>query len=277
MKKRVLALGIFVFSALLEPFPASAREYTEVFHSGKIDWLHGIAETTVTTVLSAKQLRSDRARTQAANDALESARQSLLDLVGRIKIDSRTSIKDLLSQAEILRDRLQELVRNLPVQSVRYRGKGRVELSLAVALSGTLSELLLPQDIRTIESIQQPKTPTQTGEQGYTGLVVDCLGVSVKPAMVPKIFDEDGQLVYGPPYISREHAVKRGVAGYLRDVDGAQMDERVGPRPLIVKGIKTAATGPSDFIISNSDAARIRETASNLKWLQRCKVLIVLE
>jgi len=247
------------------------------FHSGKIDWLHGVAETTVTTVLSAKHLRSDRARAKAANDALESARQSLLDLVGRIRIDSRTSIKDLLSRAETLRHSLQELVRDLPVQSIRYRGNGRVELNLAVALSGALSELMLPQDIRTIDSVHQPRIPTPTTDQGFTGLVVDCPGVSARPAMVPKIFDEDDQLVYGPPYISREYAVKKGVAGYFRDVGAAQRDERVGPKPLTVKGIKTAANGPSDLIISNSDAARIRGTASNLKWLQRCKVLIVIE
>jgi hypothetical protein len=277
MKKWILALGVFVLSALLAPWPVSASEYTEVFQSGKIDWFHGVAETTVTTVLSAKHLRSDKARVKAANEALESARKSLLDLVGRIKIDSRTSINELLSRAETLRHRLQELLRDLPVQSIRYRGNGRVELSLAVALSGTLSELLLPQDIRTIDSVHQPRIPTQTTDQGFTGLVVDCPGVGARPALVPKIFDEDGQLVYGPPYISREYAVKRGIAGYFRDVQAAQRDERVGPKPLTVKGIKTAATGPSDLIISNSDAARIRGTASNLKWLQRCKVLIVLE
>ncbi|MBN1106833.1 MAG: hypothetical protein JXL84_25750 [Deltaproteobacteria bacterium] len=277
MKKRILALGVIVLFALLAPWPVSAREYTEVFHSGKIDWLHGVAETTVTTMLSAKHLRSDRARAKAANEALESARQSLLDLVGRIKIDSRTSIKDLLSRAETLRDRLQELVRNLPVQGIHYRGKGRVDLSLAIPLSGALSELVLPQDIRTIDSVYQPRIPTQATDQEFTGLVVDCPGVSARPAMVPKIFDEDGQLVYGAPYISREYAVKLGVAGYFRDVQAAQSDERVGPKPLTVKGIKTAATGPSDLTISNSDAARIRGTASNLKWLQRCKVLIVLE
>ena len=110
-------------------------------------------------------------------------------------------------------------------------------------------------------------------------MIVDCSGMRVRPAMVPKVYDEDGQLVYGPPFISREYAVKDGVARYVRDLASSktEADGRVASRPLTVKGIRTSKTGSSDMVISNADAARVKASAGNLRSLQRCRVLIALD
>lgn len=264
-------ISFFFFS------PALGAGYTEVFHTGKIDWATGAAEATGTTILLPKDAKSEKARAASAEEALKSARANLFDLVGRIKVDSLTRIKDLLQESEPLQARIRDLVEKVPAQKVRFSSNGRVETTLTMLIPGPLAELVLPQSICPIDSVQSKNSNHNSEKELYTGLVVVCLGIRIGPAMFPTIFDEDGQLVYGAPFIHRAHAVKRGVAAYSRDIAAGERDERVAPRPLIVKAIKAAASGPSDIVISNSDAAKVRGSAHNLKLLQTCRVIIIME
>ncbi|MEW6665490.1 MAG: hypothetical protein AB1512_09740 [Thermodesulfobacteriota bacterium] len=277
MRKLLAWLAVVFLSCLLLPVRAQAGAYTEVFHSGKIDWLKGTAEAVGIAIPARGVAKTGRPKGKAAAEAEKAARRNLLELLGRIKIDSRTSLADLLSQSEQFKAEVQRLVQKTPVQRVRNRKDGGVEATLRIELAGPMAELILPKDIRIIDSVLQPKVPAENTEKAFTGLVVDCSGLRVRPSMAPKIYDEDGQMVYGPPFISREHAVKEGVARYGRDLAASKADGRVGSRPLTVKGIRTAATGSSDVVISNADAARVKASAGNLRSLQRCRVLLVLD
>lgn len=274
--------GVFLIIAafltwLLPLSPVLGAGYTEVFHSGKIDWFKWSAESVGTTVLSRKSGKSEKAKAATGEEAVKAARENLFDLVGRIKVDSSTTIKDLLSQSEPLRNRVRELVEKVPAKRVRFSKTGRVEATISISMAGPLSDLVLPDGIRAIDSVQSNPPQSAPPKETFTGLVIECTGIRIRPAMFPSVFDEDGQLVYGSPYIHRDHAVKRGVAAYTRDATEAERDERVASRPLVVKGIRPAASGPSDIVISNSDAAKVRGSASHLKWLQDCRIMIVLE
>jgi hypothetical protein len=277
MRKLFLWVAMLFLSSLLLPGGVQAGAYTEVFHSGKIDWLKGTAEAVGIAIPPRGVSKAGRSKGKLAAEAEKAARRNLLELLARIKIDSRTSIADLLSESETLKKEIQLLVQKTPVQRVRNRQDGSVEATLRMELAGALAELVLPKDIRTIDSVLQPKVPAENAEKAFTGLLVDCSGLKVRPAMAPKVYDEDGQMVYGPPFISREHAVKEGVARYGRDPAASKADGRVASRPLTVKGIRTAAAGSSDVVISNADAVRVKAGAGNLRSLQRCRVLMVLD
>jgi hypothetical protein len=257
--------------------PALGAGYTEVFHSGRIDWSKGLAEAVGTTVISPKKAKSEKARSAAAEEAVKSARANLFDLIGRIKVESRTTVKDLLQQSESLGNKIRELVAKVPPKKVRFSNNGRVEATIAISIHGPLSELILPQSISAIDSVQSKTSNQNPEKEPFTGVVVDCSGVRLRPALFPTIVDEDGQLVYGSPHIHREHAVKKGVAIYARNAEAAEREERVGPRPLVLKGIRAAKSGPSDIVISNSDAGKVKSSAYNLKLLQSCRVMFVLE
>jgi hypothetical protein len=148
---------------------------------------------------------------------------------------------------------------------------------VALKLTGALSDLVLPISIKAIHPVQQPEHLSQEEGEVYTGLVIDCRGIRVKPAIAPRILDEDGNEVYGATYASREYAVEQGMSGYARDLTAAQASQRVANSPLTIKAIRTAESGPSDVIISNADAERVRRVASSLSFLQRCRVMIVLD
>ncbi|MBF0227287.1 MAG: LPP20 family lipoprotein [Desulfobacterales bacterium] len=137
----------------------------------------------------------------------------------------------------------------------------------------------IPVQPTTPVKIEPPVTPPslQTLSEVYTGLVVDARGLNAKPAMAPKILDENGQEVYGSAFVSRDWAVQQGMSGYAKDPVAAQNNERVTDKPFIIKGIRTEGPGKADIVISNADAAKIRSSAENLSFLQKCRVMIVVD
>ncbi len=111
----------------------------------------------------------------------------------------------------------------------------------------------------------------------YTGMVVDARGIQARPAMSPRIFDEDGKEVYGSANVDREFAVKQGISGYTRDLSAAQSNQRVAANPVTVKALRTSGPGKSDLVISNADAQQIRALAESAAFMKQCRVMIVLD
>jgi len=111
----------------------------------------------------------------------------------------------------------------------------------------------------------------------YTGLVVDARGLGAKAVMALEIFDENGQEVYGPAFVSREFAVQQGISEYVIDLPAAQSSPRVASTPLTVKGLRTEEPGGSNIIISNADASKLKSASEHLSFLKKCRVIIVVD
>ncbi|MBW1722713.1 MAG: hypothetical protein JRH13_09140 [Deltaproteobacteria bacterium] len=278
MAKRTFLFSI-ILSLLLVNYglPSFAQNYNQSLKYGRIDWSNGIIESIGEGIPPSNPANSAQARAVAERKAVEQARRNLLEILESIHVDSRMLIRDIIDAKKGLRASLQELIRKTPVADISYKENGAVEATLAVEMNGVLAELILPGSIRNIESVVHPNAPDPAKGKGYTGLIIDCRGFHVKPALVPIVQDEEGQVVYGPAYVSREYAVRKGVARYVPDLEAAKACKRVAGNPLIIKGVRKAGGGISDVVISNSDAAKIRGTPRHLSLLQKCKVVLVID
>jgi len=121
--------------------------------------------------------------------------------------------------------------------------------------------------------------PLSSAVQGYayTGLIVDARGLGARPALAPRILNEKGEEVYGSSYVSREWAIKWGMAGYEKDVDAATANDRVTDQPLIAKGLRAEGPNRADIVISDQDAEKLHSMKENLSFLEKCRVIIVLD
>ena len=95
--------------------------------------------------------------------------------------------------------------------------------------------------------------------------------------MAPKVVDENGQEVYGSAKVSREYAIKQGMTGYAKDLSSAEDNPRVTNHPVVVKGLRTDGPGNCNVVISNTDAAMLRGAADTQSFLQKCRVMIVVD
>jgi len=248
---------------------------TSVGSSGKIDWTTGVITAVGIGAPPAQPANAAQARAMAERAAQVVAYRNLLEAVKGVRVDSTTTVENFMVTSDVVRTQVSGFVQGAMVMDKKYMSDGSVEVTVGMKLTGALADSLLPKT-----PLAPPTgivtTPGATG-QAFTGLIVDARGLGVRPAMAPKILNEDGKEVYGSAWINRDWAVREGMAGYLKDPLQAQQNPRVTDKPLLVKAIKASGDARVDVVISNADAAMLHSAAQNLSFLEKCKVIILVD
>lgn len=273
-----------ILLTILRPGAAEALdEFVEQVANGNINWTLGVVQTTGTGVSPEWALGTPQERPLALTAARTAAQRHLLEVIQGIRIQSKTNVSHIMASDDSITAHLERMVKDTQLKSKKYMTDGTVEVTIEMSLNGGFAQLILPHDIKQVEPIKTSTSgpgsnPGKTsGSDRYTGLIVDTRGLDARPAMNPKIFDEDGVEVYGSAFVSREYAVQQGMSGYSKNIDTAISNQRVADHPLIVKGLKTDPLSLSDIVISNADAAKLRSTSQNLSLLKQCRVMIVMD
>jgi len=271
--KRVVFLLMVCISVPILVRWAYGGSYIQTFEQGRLDWTNGIVEVWAVGTPPAQALSPAQGRALGEAKAGTVARNILIGLLESIRIDSKTTVKEAIAHQGARHELVEAVLRDSYVVEKSVLADGTVRVSVAIKLNGSFADLVLPESIVPIKTVEQsPKK-----EEQFTGLIVDCRGISLSPAMVPMIIGEDGQVVYGTAYVSRDHALAEGMAAYARGLAKARDNPRVGPNPLIVKGLRTAKSRSCDIVIGNADAGKIKGAGSNISILHRGGVLFVME
>jgi hypothetical protein len=121
-----------------------------------------------------------------------------------------------------------------------------------------------------------PEAPTVAFKGGTaTGLVIDGRGLGLRPALLPRIVDAQGQEIYVGQVVTRTNAVEQGVAGYARDVNAAANNFRVTDNPAVLKGLRASGSTKTDIVLGQADAQALRQLSGKEDFLQYCRVIIV--
>ncbi len=156
---------------------------------------------------------------------------------------------------------------------------------------GALSKLLpVTNRLSPGNTLQRASaTPAQGGESappGVTGLMVDARllpeDAQPVPALMPRIVDADGRVVYDTEHLDLDFAREYGVITYaIGAPNGSSPPEsvrppRTGARPLIVDAAVSTGGLKSDVVVSVADADRILAAAARGTFLQECRVLVLM-
>ena len=287
---------IFVFAITLlsliytAGFCAESIGLVEEKESGVINWANGtIKAQGISAPVKKDAGKSQTPSPKALSEAKNDARRKLLEAVKRIRVASKLSVGDIADRNKTILTQIKDMVYNAAeIEELRkYMSDGSVEVSLQMNLHGGFAQLILPKEIRQIETIKQfksgdksaavkPKSSSEGTPVFYTGLLVDARSIEAAPALVPKLLDENLAEVFGPAFVSREYAVQNGMAAYHTDIPAAKADPRVVDHPLIVKALRTDWPSRCNIVISNSDASKLKSASDHLLFLKEARVVIVL-
>ena len=293
MKVKFTFLHILSLSLLLVlPVAASGvadGPLVQVLNTGCIDWSAG---TIRVRGVAAPATIHDGESPDSPSDILDAARRmaqsNLIETASVIPINSVSRIADRMAQSTDFRDGLISLARNASLTRQEYLSDGTVEIELTMNLTGGFSQFVLPEEIRQVDSVvtmtaAEPDADHACENGGgkrwrcLYGADHRCHRHRCKAIPGTVVVDESEDVVYGPAFVSREFAVSRGMSGFATTLAAARSDKRVGPRPLVVKAIRTRSTGETDLVVSSADGARLRSSVVHLNFLKACRVSIVMD
>ena len=281
MVNYLLTYIILIGSLLAADSPRSSVLRTEY---GFIDYANRVIVSRGMANISQKNSSTDALMVIEKNikfskgEAKSRARENLLDLIKLVHFDSRT-VGEIMVGDKLIESRIETLVGSAYQQGeIEYLERNEVAIALAINMSG-LAEILIDASGYMSEGVAQSaylmtRAATPKSER-TSGIVIDARNIYHIPAMVPKVFNEDEKLVYGPRYYTRSRSVNRGPMGYAHSMEDGNVRRRVGNNPLLVEAV--TSNDDINLTISNLDAERIRDAEKKFGLLTNCKVLVLLK
>ena len=283
-KSARLAIIAMVSAFLMVPAMVCAQgEVVQQYNNGSINWSTGRIMAVGIGAPPPDAANVAQARAMARRAAITVARRNLLEITEGVQVDSMTLVKDFVVASDIIRTSVQGVVHNAQVVDTAYMSDGSVEVTIVMGMDGEFAHYVLPPRPTGAEGpgIAELPMPSATSEMAadrvWTGLVIDARGLGARPAMAPKVLNEDGKEIYGSAMVDREYAVQQGMVGYAKDLPGAQTNNRVTDKPLTIKAMRTNGPAKCDLVISNADGAGLLAASGNLSFLQKCRVMVVLD
>ena len=272
----------FIYSIAFVLSGVSAQGVVTQLDNGSINY----SEQAITAIgigfVPSNAVNAGQARRMALRIAKQDAMRQLIEIVNGVTLTSETTMSGAMVD-DVINTKVQGFIRGArPVGQPKYLSDTSVEMEYSVPMSG-ISDIVLPP-VTVPATTQAPNNnqpaaaannTTQAG--GVTGIIIDARGLKARPAMAPRILDQNGNAIYGPGKYSRQYAVKNGVAGYSKTLETAQQDQRVVGNPIVVKGVGTSGTNRTDITISNADVSKIDMANRNYKVLNDCRVLILID
>ncbi|HMA65345.1 MAG TPA: hypothetical protein VKO63_09110, partial [Chitinispirillaceae bacterium] len=191
--------------------------------NGNIDWAK---RTVISTGIGAPNpdLPQAAQRPAALRAAQQISLRNALETIKGIYLNSTTTVNNFMVSNDQINSSVSGFVQGFQQQgNPKYMSDGSVEVTMSIPLDGIggIGDILLGTSVGSTPSITSFEKTTGSREIVFTGLIIDCKGYTVKPALSPRVLDENDREVYGSAYVSREWAVKNGVVGYSKDVQAA--------------------------------------------------------
>lgn len=329
------AMLVVIFSA--SAGSAAGGDAIETTGSGLINWTAGEIHATGIGAPPSQTMNAAQARAMTERAAFVVALRNLLETVKGVRVDSESVVENYMVKSDVIKTRVDGIVRGARVVKTRYMSDGSVEVEVAMPLRGALMDAVIPETFgkptmhpmppapmpappapqkpaepakpapSAPEKKPEPLKPTPppaaatpepkpaptkpepakpAPEPGggattvfkggvATGLVVDGRGLDLRPALLPKIVDPQGQEIYVGQVATRTNAVEQGVAGYARDVQAASNNFRVTDNPAVIKGTRASGLARTDIMVGQADAQTLRQLSAQGNFLQYCRVIIV--
>lgn len=146
------ALGILsalILAALWAgPVQAQNVDAVEQLDKGLVNWTQGFVEAVGVGAPSPKAPTPSAARLFAERAAQVDGYRNLLETVKGVRVDSETTVENFMTTSDVIRTRVEGIVRGARVIDKRYMSDGAVEVRLRMPLQGDLTGVMLEQ-VRT--------------------------------------------------------------------------------------------------------------------------------
>lgn len=277
-----------------------------VFAAESVDWGNSTITVTGSGIAPANARSAAQARMMARRAAVVDAYRQLAEAIKGVNVDSETTVQNMMVVDDTTKTKVSAFIQGAKILSEQVTADGGYEVTMTVSMFGvsnSLASAVMPKPA-AVEAFPQPVAAVAPSVQvtvtvntqsavpaasvpatgssaaaapagkaigGYTGLIVDCSGLGLKPVMSPVIKNASGQPIYGYKNLDYDRVVSNGMAGYTSDVHNAV---RAGTNPLVVRAIGLDNHNGNP-IIATADANRVLIENGATGFLDRTAVVFI--
>ena len=287
MKKLTSLLLTFVLATFLMIGTAfAATDYNQ----------NGYIEVTGYGTAPAVSRSAAQARMMARRAAVVDAYRNAAEEIQGVQVDSETTVEMMATTNDTIKTKVSGLVRNASIVSEKVVEGNGYEVTMRIPMFGvsSVASAVIPRETAK-ESFPEPSVTTSNEsaieknlpssaadprgaasfniqkEGNYTGLIIDCHGLGLKPAMSPVIKNANLESIYGYKNLDYNKVVSNGMAGYANSYQEAS---RAGSHPLIVKATQLLGLGVNP-VVSMEDADKILLENQATHFLDNTNVVFV--
>ncbi len=248
-----------------------------------VDWAKARITVTVSLALDPSIASVQRAQADAEAAIDSSFTGLLLDKLSPIVLDSSRTVGSLAASDPAFFSWIQTVA----------RGARKSSLHLTADLSRVVAGYEIP--LFTDKGIAAPLYPAETSAlfrrpgfvptRAFTGIVIyareplplvgEAGNRNAVPAVFPRLFDEEMNVVYEKGMCRPEALAKWGMAGYAESPEDLQAMERCGLYPLVTVARAVFGANRTDLVISSRAVRQILALDSNIELLRQGRVLVI--
>jgi len=110
------------------------------------------------------------------------------------------------------------------------------------------------------------------GEKDARGMVRTAL---VEPCLLPKLFDQDMNLILSPELMDRDSLLLWGAAEYTSGTDAGELSRRVGNYPFYTTAQGIFGKNRTDLLLPREDVRRLLSREPNRRLLREGRIVII--
>jgi len=254
-----------------------------LFAQGDIDWERRVVTASGIGAPNPNMPNMAAKRAGAINAAKMYAVRDLVATIKGMYLSSESNVENYMTTSDVVKTQVEGIAKAYRmVGKPKYFEDGSVEVTVEMSIDGDLSALIMKEQsfdgTAPVGEADYKLSDVVAGSPDvYTGLIIDCSDVQLRPALSPKVLSKSGAEIYGSANVSKEFAVQQGMLGYLKDIEKAKATSRVQNNPYIIKAIGVQGTNKADIVISDEDAAKVKELSANLNFLRECRVIAIIK
>lgn len=281
MKKKIL---IFLILFFLSTNLGSFDFVDDTTYTSSIDWKQGNVNLTfLTDVKDVSRNREIAFYLAEESSSLSYLKKYITNSIMKIRVDSNLylnqidyiSLKNILDMQLMIQDAIKSSSR--PSMSM-----DSVTLNYNIPIYPYISSFLVENENRIPLKDNLAWRPVQD----YTGLIIYAKDPSpvhgkvykshLRPAMFPKIYDEDMNTVLSKKDVKKDFLVKWGTVAYNDNFDEEKFRDRIGDNPLKISMIGIYGKNNTDIIIPNEYAQKLSYNENNHNIISEGKILVII-
>lgn len=261
--------------------PLRAEDVVTEYNNCEINWTRGVitagAEAGFALAPGGKpvdhydgsDMSINRARMESYHRARETALERLMSAVKIIQVEPERNFRDMVNEDIYARKRLSEVLLDLARVKMAPLDFNSAYCEARLGLGDLVTAA--PRDFPAHDFPSIDNTPLRTE---YSGLIVDCRGLKIRPMVFPSVYNEYGLEIYGRIYADGRAAARHGLAAYSYGEDEARRHKLAGDRPFYTVALKSVNGCP---VISDRDTRRVLSSPGTRNNLKKCRVIFILD